>query len=497
MLEAARASGDVLAEGQALSRLSIARYWLYRFDEARAAGEMALRLAEEAGDRHLLTLTHRNLGYMHLRHGDLVRAHHHLWQAEALARAEGEDGLLAACLQDQSYIAFFRGDYERAERIAREALALAERGRDALTFCGCCLTLGIACGDQGRYREARQAVQAGIERAQASGERHYLPKLLNIMGWLYSEVGDYKTAREWDLQALQACRDETVGREGEAECYTLINLATDALGEGDLATAERYAREFGPVAERAAYSRYRYLNRYLLLQAELALAYGDADAVLRHARQAARMAESKGALKNLVKSALYEGRAQLALGRLEGGTVSLQRAVALADQIGHGSLRWRARLRLGQAYAAQGQPYTEVCQQALGLVQEIAVNLQDERLREGLLNAPPVQELLAIARRSESESGGRETEIAGPESRPLRPAVASAPSPAGLTPREIQVLRLVAQGATNRGVAKALQISVKTVDAHVSHILNKTGCANRAAAAAFAAQHGLISPRNR
>ena len=47
MLEAARASGDVLAEGQALSRLSIARYWLYRFDEARAAGEMALRLATE------------------------------------------------------------------------------------------------------------------------------------------------------------------------------------------------------------------------------------------------------------------------------------------------------------------------------------------------------------------------------------------------------------------------------------------------------------------
>ena len=53
------------------------------------------------------------------------------------------------------------------------------------------------------------------------------------------------------------------------------------------------------------------------------------------------------------------------------------------------------------------------------------------------------------------------------------------------------MLRLVAQGATNRAIAESLHISVKTVNAHVTHILNKTGCANRAAAAAFAVQHGL------
>jgi DNA-binding CsgD family transcriptional regulator len=488
MLEAARASGDALAEGRALSRLSVARYWLYRFDEARAAGEMALRLAEQAGDRRLLALTHRDLGHLYVRHGDLVRAHHHLERSESLARAAGEDDLLAPCLQNQSYIALFRGDYERAERLGREALALAERERDALTFCGACFALGIARGERGQYREGRQAIQTGIERARASGERHYLPKLLNAMGWLYNELGDYKTARDWDQQALQACRDETVGRDVEAECYTLLNLATDALSEGNLATAERYLREFGPVAERAAYSRYRYLNRYQLLQAELALARGEAEAAVQHTREAARMAESKGALKNLAKGALYEGRALLALGHLKEAAARLQLAVALADQIGHGSLRWRARLRLGQAYAALGQPHAEVCREGLDLLQGIASDLQDERLANSLLSSPLVLELAEMSRRSEAEAAWKE---------PAIDAVAAQPPPAGLTRRETQVLRLVAQGATNRAIAEALQISVKTVDAHVTHILNKTGCANRAAAAAFAAQHGLVHPSNR
>jgi DNA-binding NarL/FixJ family response regulator len=51
---------------------------------------------------------------------------------------------------------------------------------------------------------------------------------------------------------------------------------------------------------------------------------------------------------------------------------------------------------------------------------------------------------------------------------------------------------MIAQGATNRQIAETLIISVKTVNAHVTNILNKIGCDNRAAAAAFAVQQGLL-----
>jgi len=61
-----------------------------------------------------------------------------------------------------------------------------------------------------------------------------------------------------------------------------------------------------------------------------------------------------------------------------------------------------------------------------------------------------------------------------------------------LTPRELQVLRLVATGKTNRMIAEDLQLSEKTVDRHVSNIFNKIDVASRSAATAYAYEHDLI-----
>jgi DNA-binding CsgD family transcriptional regulator len=61
-----------------------------------------------------------------------------------------------------------------------------------------------------------------------------------------------------------------------------------------------------------------------------------------------------------------------------------------------------------------------------------------------------------------------------------------------LTPRELQVLRLVATGKTNRMIAEHLQLSEKTIDRHVSNIFNKIDVASRSAATAYAYEHDLI-----
>jgi DNA-binding CsgD family transcriptional regulator len=62
----------------------------------------------------------------------------------------------------------------------------------------------------------------------------------------------------------------------------------------------------------------------------------------------------------------------------------------------------------------------------------------------------------------------------------------------GLTPRELQVLRLIATGGTNKAVANKLSLSEKTIDRHVSNIFAKLDVSSRAAATAFAYQHMLI-----
>jgi DNA-binding CsgD family transcriptional regulator len=64
--------------------------------------------------------------------------------------------------------------------------------------------------------------------------------------------------------------------------------------------------------------------------------------------------------------------------------------------------------------------------------------------------------------------------------------------PDGLTPREIEVLRLVAQGLTNEQVAQQLVISPRTVDTHLTSIYSKIGVSSRSAATRYALEHHLV-----
>jgi ATP/maltotriose-dependent transcriptional regulator MalT len=67
--------------------------------------------------------------------------------------------------------------------------------------------------------------------------------------------------------------------------------------------------------------------------------------------------------------------------------------------------------------------------------------------------------------------------------------------PNGLSMREAEVLRLIAAGMTNNDIADSLILSSKTVSRHVSNIFTKLGVSSRAAATAFAFEHGLITTR--
>ena len=70
---------------------------------------------------------------------------------------------------------------------------------------------------------------------------------------------------------------------------------------------------------------------------------------------------------------------------------------------------------------------------------------------------------------------------------------APTPKPEDLSQREVEVIRLLAQGLGNKEIAAALSISENTVKTHVRHILDKLGLRNRAEAAAYAVQSGLTS----
>jgi DNA-binding CsgD family transcriptional regulator len=64
--------------------------------------------------------------------------------------------------------------------------------------------------------------------------------------------------------------------------------------------------------------------------------------------------------------------------------------------------------------------------------------------------------------------------------------------PAGLSDREVEVLRLVAQGCSNREIAGHLTVSPRTAEHHVQHVYAKIGVSSRAAAALFAVEHSIL-----
>ncbi len=90
------------------------------------------------------------------------------------------------------------------------------------------------------------------------------------------------------------------------------------------------------------------------------------------------------------------------------------------------------------------------------------------------------------AGRLDADAVGAVLEAAGHRVTRRRTAVA------GLTAREVEVLILLARGASNKQIAADLVITPKTAGNHVEHIYAKIGASSRAAAAMFAVQHGLL-----
>jgi DNA-binding CsgD family transcriptional regulator len=135
-----------------------------------------------------------------------------------------------------------------------------------------------------------------------------------------------------------------------------------------------------------------------------------------------------------------------------------------------------------EAWRTLGHPYAEAW--ALTRQAEVELRINADRAAAGpllhaaattaeRLGAIPLQEHVAVLARAARVDQRR------------------APLNSALTPRELDVLRLVAQGRTNRQIGTALFISDKTASVHVTNLLRKLDVPNRAAAAAYAQRHGL------
>ena len=136
---------------------------------------------------------------------------------------------------------------------------------------------------------------------------------------------------------------------------------------------------------------------------------------------------------------------------------------------------------------------------ALGYLTKDADRVQIARAVQAAANGQSVLDE-AVQRRLIAAIGGNSTGTAatpagGTAAEPPPSTFPSPPPspPAGLTAREVDVLRLIAAGRSNPEIAKELFVSEATVKTHINHVFAKTGARDRAQAVRFAYQHGLAA----
>ena len=262
----------------------------------------------------------------------------------------------------------------------------------------------------------------------------------------------YQQAEGHRLQGEFREAEEAYRNASRRGCEPQPGLALLRLAQGRAdAAAAAIRRVMGATTDQ--------LRRTKLLPAyvEIMLSVGDIEAARGAARELANIAESFDTEVLGAMAAHARGAIELAQGDARAALGSLRRAFEAG--------------RRGEApyEAARARVLAGLACRALGDDEGAGLELDAARATFEQLGAAP--DLASI-----------ETLIKG----------APSGSPHGLTPRQLQVLRLVAAGKTNKAIAAELFVSAKTVDRHVSNIFDKLDVPSRAAATAYAYEHKLI-----
>ena len=428
------------------------------------------------------------------------------------------------------------GDYQGAFATAEKAAALGARcgDRDLVT---------VAVHLQGRARVGEGRISEGVALLDeamltiSAGETSS-----RVTAWIYcktiqtcQQVYDVRRAREWTV-ALNAWCDSLpqltgaysgICRIHRSELLQLVGSWREAAQEARLA-CRQLTHGYGLIVTGGAFYQlgdihrlrgeladaeqaYRQAGQYgWLVQpgiALLRLAQGDTITAMAAIRRALAEA-TDGALyrvpgRELTRSQLLPAYVEIMvagddLAAADAGGAEL---AAIAEQYRTPALHARAAHALGSVHLARGDP-----DRALPALRRACRLWHD---LEAPYEAARVRVLIARACRLMQDDDGATLELTAARQAfhvlGARPDVLradalvgdrSTAAPCGLSCREVEVLRLLAAGRSNRMIAAELVLSEKTVQRHVSNIFSKIEVGSRTAAAAYAFEHGLarVSP---
>ena len=421
--------------------------WLAEARVARARGDAdaeldyarrAIALGLKFGDRDLVALGQYIEGRLLVRQGRVYDGMATLDEA-MLAAAQGELGPMATGQVYCNVIAACQelGDLRRAGEWT-EALRGWCESQPASVFPGLCR---VHRAEVMRLRGAWAEAEHEARRASED--------LLESMPAFASEalyqLGEVRRQRgELDEAELEFRRASDLGREPQPG-LALVRLAQGKVDAAAAAVRRALAQESNRLTR----------AKLLSAQVEIGVASGDLPTATAAAGELDVISLAYGSAALKAAAAFAHGRVELAADQVPVALASLRRAWEL----------WQAADCPFEAAEAR---------RALGLACRAAGDAEGAELALS-------SSLAAFERLGATAESARTAELMGAR----RPA-------AGLTAREVEVLRLVAAGKSNREIAAELYLSVKTVARHLSNIFCKIDVSSRTAATAFAYEHRLI-----
>jgi DNA-binding CsgD family transcriptional regulator/tetratricopeptide (TPR) repeat protein len=452
------ASGPTRLRAEILGQLCRSLRHQNRDEEAERAAEEMLALGGQLGDQECQTEARIWLAMHGTREGHDITAA--LQDARETAVRIGSGRLELRAYVAITHALEGRGDHDRAIQAGRAGLAQAKQlGLARYTALPVTHNLAESLTSAGRWDEALEVIEEALGLDPAPFGRAFL---LVLRGQIAVARGEQETAA-WIMHQLRLL--PAGARDGSQLALPMACLTIDFwLAEGDLAaalTATRTASAQHPGAEP------RYLWPLLATGMRACAEAGPA----RSPQQADNPTELRRALRLTAIGLARPGRVEHAHATVFDAEAA--RAAGHLDQAA-----WNAA---AAAWEAVGQPYplayallrAASAAAAPGYQDAAAGRLQRAADLAGRLRARPLLEQISqLARRARIEIDGASRDAGA--------------APHGLTARELEVLRLVAAGRSNREIAAELFISPKTASVHVSNILGKLGAATRGEATATA-----------
>jgi DNA-binding CsgD family transcriptional regulator/tetratricopeptide (TPR) repeat protein len=456
-VEESRSLDDPCPLGSSLRWLS--RIWWMAGNRANAeqAGQEAISVLEGAGDNRLLALALSNESQLCMLAHRLAESVEYGERAATLARETGDAAVMAHALTNIGVSRWLLGD-PAGQPLLDEALRVALEAGDVEDACRAYVGLVWNLLNWVRLDEAERYLTAAMKLAEET-------EFFGILSYMQAARARLDFARgSWD----EAVRDAEAAVDAflPARCPALIVLG------------RVHARRGQPQASQLLSSAWKLAVRIDELQrlgpaaaarAEDAWLRGDHARVLDIATPVYTEARRLGDRAHQAELGYWLTKAGQPAEAASDHPYALQAAG-----------RWREAAELWQA---AGCPYEHAA--ALAESPEPGDLLASLEILDELGATP-----LATLVRGRLRALGT-TRI------PRGPRGETRINPAGLTTRQVEVLRLLGMGYTNTQIASQLVVSVRTVDSHVAAVLAKLGAASRREAAASAAQLGVLDAENR